>query len=122
MSEIHGEPAEPIPRGIWPTAKQAFGDLFIWKQRTEIVNEYGEARYEWQTPPPIQNPFKLLAQLSLHDWAFFLVGLFSWIADAFDFHALSIQTVKLAAYYQESKTNITTAITLTLLLRSGLSA
>lgn len=35
-----------------------------------------------------------------------------------DFHALSIQTVKFAAYYKESNTNITTAITLTLLLRS----
>ncbi|KAK3044539.1 hypothetical protein LTS18_000996, partial [Coniosporium uncinatum] len=38
--------------------------------------------------------------------------------DAFDFHALSIQTVKLAAYYDTSNTNISTAITLTLLLRS----
>lgn len=39
-------------------------------------------------------------------------------ADAFDFHALSIQTTKLASYYDTSNTNITTAITLTLLLRS----
>ena len=32
------------------------------------------------------------------------------------FHALSIQTKKLADYYHTSKTDITTAITLTLLL------
>lgn len=42
----------------------------------------------------------------------------AWTADAFDFHALSIQTVKLAAYYKTDNTAITTAITLTLLLRS----
>lgn len=37
---------------------------------------------------------------------------------AFDFHALSIQTVKLSEYYGVSKSKITEAITLTLLLRS----
>ncbi|KYK61705.1 carboxylic acid transport protein [Drechmeria coniospora] len=56
--------------------------------------------------------------LSAKDWLFFVVGFSSWTADAFDFHALSIQTVKLAKYYHRSKTDITTAITLTLLLRS----
>lgn len=119
MSGItHEEPADPIPSGIWATAKQSFGDLFIWKQRTEIVNEYGEARYVWESPPPLKNPITLFATLGWRGWAFFLVGLFAWIADAFDFHALSIQTKKLADYYGESKTSITTAITLTLLLRS----
>jgi putative sialic acid transporter len=118
MAAVQNEPAEPIPKGMLATAKQSIKDLFIWKQRTEITNEYGETRYEWQAPPPWENPFTLFAELSLKDWAFFLVGLFSWMADAFDFHALSIQTVKLASYYHESKTNITTAITLTLLLRS----
>lgn len=113
-----GEPAEPMSRGIWFTAKQAWGDLFIWKQRVVVTNEYGEERTEWQSPAPLQNPFSLFAQLSLKDWIFFLVGLAAWTADAFDFHALSIQTVKLAKYYDQSKTNITTAITLTLLLRS----
>jgi MFS family permease len=51
-------------------------------------------------------------------WLFFVCGFLAWTADAFDFHALSIQTVKFAKYYKESNTNITTAITLTLLLRS----
>ncbi|PHH61970.1 hypothetical protein CDD80_1396 [Ophiocordyceps camponoti-rufipedis] len=40
------------------------------------------------------------------------------MADAFDFHALSVQTVKLASHYGRSKTEVTLAITLTLLLRS----
>lgn len=112
------EPAEPIPDGIWATAKQSFGDLFKWKQRVAVTNEYGETHAEWQEPEPLKNPVSLFMQLGPRDWLFFLVGLISWTADAFDFHALSIQTTKLADYYNRSNTDITTAITLTLLLRS----
>ncbi|KAI8658817.1 hypothetical protein NCS55_01159700 [Fusarium keratoplasticum] len=113
-----GAPADPVAKGILPTAKQAFKDLFIWKQRVVIHNEHGEEATEWRDPEPLQNPISLMAQLSLKDWIFFIVGFCAWTADAFDFHALSIQTVKLAKYYGTSKTDITTAITLTLLLRS----
>ena len=42
----------------------------------------------------------------------------AWTADAYDFHALSIQQVKLSWYYNTSITDVSTAITLTLLLRS----
>lgn len=59
-----------------------------------------------------------MAELKAKDWLYFIVGFLAWTADAFDFHALSIQTVKLSKYFHTSKTNITTAITLTLLLRS----
>ncbi|PGH01309.1 hypothetical protein AJ79_07946 [Helicocarpus griseus UAMH5409] len=112
------EPADPIAKGIFPTAKQAFGDLFRWRMRVEVVNADGESSAEWQDPPRLRNPISLCALLSLRDWLYFAVGLFAWIADAFDFHALSIQTVKLSKYYGQSKTSISTAITLTLLLRS----
>ncbi|KAJ5175311.1 uncharacterized protein N7482_001188 [Penicillium canariense] len=112
------EPADPIARGVIPAARQAFKDLFIWKQRVEVTNEHGEKHVEWQSPEPIHNPIRLMAQLSARDWVFFLVGLAAWTADAFDFHALSIQTKKLSDYYGRSKTDVTTAITLTLLLRS----
>lgn len=111
-------PADPIAQGIIPTAKQAWSDLFIWKQRVVVTNDLGETTTEWQDPPRWRNPFSLLAQLTTMNWVFFIVGFAAWTADAFDFHALSIQTVKLAKYYDTSKTNITTAITLTLLLRS----
>ncbi|KAJ5681747.1 uncharacterized protein N7477_001687 [Penicillium maclennaniae] len=110
--------AEPIANGILPTAVQSFKDLFIWKQRVEVINESGESHSEWQSPEPLKNPISLMAQLSARDWLFFLVGLAAWTADAFDFHALSIQTKKLSDYYDRSKTDVTTAITLTLLLRS----
>jgi MFS family permease len=112
------EPADPLAKGVLATAKQSFRDLFIWKQRVVVTNEHGETHTEWQDPDPIQNPISLFAQLSLRDWLFFLCGFAAWTADAFDFHALSIQTVKLSKYYNTSKTDITTAITLTLLLRS----
>ncbi|PGG97682.1 MFS transporter, SHS family, lactate transporter [Blastomyces parvus] len=112
------ERAEPIAKGILPTAKQALGDLFRWKMRVEVTTAEGETYCEWQDPPRFRNPFSLCAQLSARDWLFFGVGLFAWCADAFDFHALSIQTVKLSRYYGETKTSISTAITLTLLLRS----
>jgi putative sialic acid transporter len=112
------EPADPIAKGTLATAKQSFADLFRWKQRVVVTNEFGETHIEWQSPEPLKNPFTLFAQLSARDWLFFLVGLAAWTADAFDFHALSIQTVKLAKYYDRSNTEISTAITLTLLLRS----
>lgn len=114
----HNEPAEPIAEGIWAVAKQSWVDLFRWRQRVEIINEHGEKHAEWQDPDAFQNPIKLFMLLSARDWLFFLVGLAAWTADAFDFHALSIQQVKLADYYGRTKTDISTAITLTLLLRS----
>ncbi|KAK1244054.1 hypothetical protein MKX08_002192 [Trichoderma sp. CBMAI-0020] len=113
------EPADDLAKGVIATAKQSWRDLFVWKQRVVATNAYGETRCEWHEPDPIQNPISLLAQLSLRDWVFFIVGWLAWTADAFDFHALSIQTVKLSKYYGRSKTDITTAITLTLLLRSA---
>ncbi|KKP00948.1 major facilitator superfamily transporter [Trichoderma harzianum] len=112
------EPADDLAKGVFATAKQSWKDLFVWKQRVVVTNGYGETRCEWQEPDHFKNPISLFAQLSLKDWIFFIVGWLAWTADAFDFHALSIQTVKLSKYYNTSKTNITTAITLTLLLRS----
>ncbi|RYP82581.1 hypothetical protein DL770_005546 [Monosporascus sp. CRB-9-2] len=112
------EPADPIVRGTWATAKQSWGDLFRWKQRVVVTNGLGETYVEWQPPERLRNPISLFMLLSAKDFLYFFVGFFAWTADAFDFHALSIQTTKLAEYYNTSKTEITTAITLTLLLRS----
>lgn len=116
--DLTHEPADPIAKGVIPTAIQSLRDLFTWKQRVVVTNEQGETSCEWATPVPLKNPVSLMAQLSAKDWVFFLVGFAAWTADAFDFHALSIQTVKLADYYDVSKTRVTEAITLTLLLRS----
>jgi hypothetical protein len=111
-------PADPLAKGTIATAKQGLKDLFVWDQRVVVRNDYGEEHCEWQKPEPLKNPITLFAQLGWKDWLYFVVGFLAWTADAFDFHALSIQTTKLAAYYKQSNTSITTAITLTLLLRS----
>ena len=116
--ETTNEVADPIARGWRNTARQSIRDLFIWKQRVAITNEDGETETRWAKPLPLKNPVSLMAQLSLKNWIFFLVGFAAWTADAFDFHSLSIQTVKFAAFYKTSKTEISAAITLTLLLRS----
>lgn len=117
MATAH-EPADPIVKGILATAKQSWSDLFKWKQRVVVTNDDGETHTEWRAPEPLKNPISLMLQLSAMDGLHFFVGFFAWTADAFDFHALSIQTYKLAKYYDVSKTDITEAITLTLLLRS----
>ncbi|KAK5656713.1 hypothetical protein OQA88_4260 [Cercophora sp. LCS_1] len=117
MESTH-EPADAVAKGVLATARQSWTDLFRWKQRVVVTNAYGEQATEWAKPVPLRNPISLMAQLSARDWLFFIVGFLAWSADAFDFHALSIQQAKLAAYYGRSKTDISTAITLTLLLRS----
>ena len=118
MSAAHPKAADPVDRGVLSTAKQSLHDLFVWKQRVVVADRHGGKHTEWRDPDPIQDPVRLLLLLSAREWLFFLVGFSAWTADAFDFHALSIQTVKLSAYYGVSKTTITTAITLTLMLRS----
>jgi hypothetical protein len=61
------EPADPIVKGIIPTAKQSLSDLLKWKQRVVVTNEHGETHCEWQDPEPLKNPFSLFAQLSGRD-------------------------------------------------------
>lgn len=116
--ESTGEAADPVAKGTFRTAKQSFRDLFRWRQRVSIINHDGETAAEWAVPRPLKNPISLLAMLSGKDWLYFIVGFAAWSADAFDFHSLSIQQVKLGQYYHRSKTDVSTAITLTLLLRS----
>ncbi|KAI1823295.1 carboxylic acid transport protein [Xylaria intraflava] len=112
------EPPKSTGKVILLEAKQSFADLFKWKQRVIVINELGESHTEWHAPAPLRNPVSLIAQLSGKDWIYFFLGWFAWVTDIFDFTALSIQIVKLSEYYHTSKTHLTTAITLTLLLRS----
>lgn len=99
-------------------ARQQFLDLFRWKQRVSIIDENGNEKVEYQSPVVPTNPVTLLWQLTAKQWLFYWTGFFCWFGDAFDFHALSIQTSKLSAFYGVTKSDVSTAITLTLLLRS----
>lgn len=61
------EPADPLAVGIIPTAKQSLSDLLKWKQRTVVINDFGESHCEWQDPEPLTNPITLFRQLSFRD-------------------------------------------------------
>ncbi|EST06465.1 Major facilitator superfamily [Kalmanozyma brasiliensis GHG001] len=105
-------------KGVLAQGAQNFKDLFHWKVRSTIIDENGEEQVVWEKPSLPPNPFRLITMLGLAGWGAYLIGFSAWTADAFDFHALSIQTTKLAKHFGVSKTKITEAITLTLLLRS----
>ena len=36
------EPADPIAKGVIPTALQNLSDLLVWKQRVIVKNDFGE--------------------------------------------------------------------------------
>jgi hypothetical protein len=61
------EPADPIAKGIIPSAKQGLKDLTKWKQRTVITNDFGETHVIWQQPAPLKNPISLFMQLGARD-------------------------------------------------------
>lgn len=60
-------PADPIAKGIIPSAKQGLSDLFKWNQRTVIYNDHGEEHIVWQKPAKLKNPISLLMQLGGRD-------------------------------------------------------
>lgn len=99
-------------------AAQSVRDLFRWKIRTTNLDEDGNEFVTWEKPERPPNPIRLLRMLGLMGWTAYLIGFFAWTADAFDFHALSIQTLKLSKFYGVDKAKVSEAITLTLLLRS----
>ncbi|KAK0457610.1 carboxylic acid transporter [Desarmillaria tabescens] len=59
----------------------------------------------------------VLAGLSWIQWAHFFSGWLAWTCDAIDFFSVSLTVSRLAAQFGKQTTDITTAITLTLLLR-----
>lgn len=61
------EPADPVAKGVIPTAKQSLSDLLKWKQRVVVVNDFGETSCEWQDPEPLASPWTLFGQLSARD-------------------------------------------------------
>lgn len=68
MAPRDGEPADPIAKGIIPSAKQSLRDLFIWKQRRAVTNFHtGETSCTWESPEKLTNPITLFAQLGARD-------------------------------------------------------
>ncbi|KAJ7128205.1 major facilitator superfamily domain-containing protein, partial [Mycena crocata] len=65
--------------------------------------------------PPLQNPCKVAASLTGMEWITFLVALWAWTMDGYDFHSGSLSVSHLAEYFCESRDTISQSITLTLL-------
>lgn len=62
---------------------------------------------------------QVLASLTWLQWAQFWVGWLAWSCDAIDFFSVSLSVTSLGKTFSRSTHDITTAITLTLLLRSA---
>ncbi|KAF8632040.1 hypothetical protein AX15_002084 [Amanita polypyramis BW_CC] len=62
---------------------------------------------------------EVLKSLTWLQWAHFFCGWFAWTCDSLDFFSVSLSVNALQAQFNKSTKTITTAITLTLLLRSA---
>lgn len=91
-----------ITKDLILSARKSWNDLFVWKYRDTVHDDLDQLEDIWVTPEPLKNPITLLGQLSVYNWLFFAVGFLAWTADAFDFHAITIQTTKLALVYVPS--------------------
>ncbi|KAF7308755.1 MFS domain-containing protein [Mycena kentingensis (nom. inval.)] len=67
---------------------------------------------------PQESIVKLLLGLTPLQWAFFFVGWLAWTCDAIDFFSVSLSVPALGEQFGRETTDITEAITLTLLFRS----
>ncbi|KAG2123834.1 carboxylic acid transporter protein [Suillus clintonianus] len=72
-------------------------------------------RREQRAPGSLLDAFR---SLTLVQWAQFWSGWLAWTCDAIDFFAVSLTVAPLAAQFGKSNTQITYALTLTLLFRS----
>jgi SHS family lactate transporter-like MFS transporter len=71
-------------------------------------------------PPPVREDslLTLIRNVTWLQWGFFWVGWLAWTCDAIDFFSVSLSVTALADQFKKSTTDITQAITLTLLFRS----
>ncbi|KAJ6574223.1 carboxylic acid transporter [Mycena capillaripes] len=70
------------------------------------------------TPPPGESLIPLLKKLTWLQWAFFWVGWLAWMCDALDFFSVGLSVPALGTQFNKNTTEITQAITLTLLFRT----
>ncbi|KAJ7489068.1 MFS general substrate transporter [Mycena latifolia] len=105
-----------LPWG-WERFKRHFIGIFVapdgWYYNDEGKHVYGRL-----PKPPLQNPFKVAASLTGMEWITFLVALWAWTMDGYDFHSGSLSVSNLAVYFGEDRDVISESITLTLLFRT----
>ena len=99
-------------------AKTNFRLLFrTHEESAAIIDEDGKKRLVSVRISPPENPLRILWEVGLRHWLFFLCGFFAVFADYIDFYLLAIQAKKLAGYFNTTKADISSAITYTMLLR-----
>ncbi|KAL4895962.1 major facilitator superfamily domain-containing protein [Aspergillus ambiguus] len=91
-----------------------------WFYSPRQIGRYIITRVTSLKPPrnKIRNPVAVLRELSAHQWLMFVAGFLGWTWDSFDFFTVSMTVTEIAAEFDESVTNITWGITITLMLRS----
>ncbi|KAJ7110832.1 MFS general substrate transporter [Mycena crocata] len=111
-----GEMPPKLPWG-WERFKRHVVGIFVapdgWYYNDEGKHVYGRLHR-----PPLQNPFKVAASLTGMEWITFVVALWAWTMDGYDFHSGSLSVSHLAEYFGESRDTISESITLTLLFRT----
>jgi len=71
-----------------------------------------------RTPDVIVNPFSIMRSIDFTGWMLLLSGWLAWTMDGYDYFSVSLTAKRLSVQFGKSSTDITTAITLTLLFRS----
>ncbi|KAJ7577030.1 MFS general substrate transporter [Mycena floridula] len=61
--------------------------------------------------------FQSIARLTWLQWGHFFCGMLSWTTDSLDFVSVSLSVLRLTEEFSKTTTQVTTAITITLLLR-----
>ncbi|KAJ7048046.1 MFS general substrate transporter [Mycena amicta] len=79
---------------------------------------FAPLRLPQRSTEPQESVISLLRGLSALQWAFFFVGWLAWTCDAIDFFSVSLSVPALSIQFNRQTTDITEAITLTLLFRS----
>lgn len=84
------------------------------------VGEYFRERFTSLKPPLVvpENPIKLLRLLNRRQTALFFVGFLAWTFDAFDFFSVTLNVIPIGKTFNKSTSDVTWAITITLMLRS----
>lgn len=79
--------------------KESFLNMFRWRQHLVYTDSAGIRHERWDDPEPLPNPFKVWSGLTLRGFLAAQIGFWAAFTDAFDFHGMGIQTVKLAKWY-----------------------
>ncbi|KAL2219367.1 carboxylic acid transporter [Thermoascus aurantiacus ATCC 26904] len=91
-----------------------------WFYSPQQIVHYFATRISSLQPPrnKLRNPYKILRELTRHQWLMFASGFLGWTWDAFDFFTVSITVTELAAEFDVSNSDVSWGMTITLMLRS----